>query len=227
MSASMGPLVALALATPVWGFALTPPMLTAPSILPDQVAQLGGMESIEAEVEARVLEAQRAEAFDATVMDWTVGLQVATTAALAVTGTLGFIQFSDEYGFHERWTQTACATGEAVLDDCGEETPWEHALAAGTSALLLTGTIVASAMVNYDTAVLRDGDWRVYEVTRWIALGLTGLQALGGFLLANAVDFGWADPQEDFQTLQGFAGAHLALGVTALGANVLNSILLF
>ena len=223
----MGPLVALALATPMWGLALTPPVLAAPSIGPAPIAQLGGMEDLEAEVERQVQEAQHAEAFAATVMDWTHGLQVATTVALAVTGTLGVIQFSDEYGFHERWTQTACATGNAVLDDCGDETPWEHALAAGTSALLLTSTIIASLMVDYDTAVLRDGDWRTYEVTRWIALGLTLLQATGGFLLANAVDFGWADEQEDFATLQAFAGAHMALGITALGANLVDSILLF
>lgn len=223
----MNTLIALALATPVWGFALQPPVLAGPSVLPEHAAQYEATGELEVETDRRMADARHAEHVNATAMDWTRGLNVATSLALAITGTLGLIQFGDEYGFNDRYGETACANGDAVLNDCGDETPWEHAVAAGTSAVLLVSTIVVSTLIDYDTAVLRDGDWRTYEVTRWLALALTGLQAIGGFLLANAVDFGWADEQEDFETLQAFAGAHLALGVTALAVNVANSILLF
>ena len=226
MWVGMNTLIALALATPVWGFALQPPTWTSPSILPEQVAQYETPTRVVIDTEVPSDQAFR-EAHASTMMDWTRATSLATSIAFAVTGVLGFIQFSDEYGFNDRWTQTACATGEAVLDDCGDETPWEHALAAGTSASLLVTQFGISTAVDFDIAARRDGDWRTYEVTRFIALAMGVLQGLGGFLLANAIDFGWADEQADFDTLQAFAGAHMALGGATLGMNVANTILLF
>ena len=39
----MGTLAALVLATPIWGFALTPPTVAAPAIVAEQVAQMRTM----------------------------------------------------------------------------------------------------------------------------------------------------------------------------------------
>ncbi|MDQ3032357.1 MAG: hypothetical protein M3Y87_08085 [Myxococcota bacterium] len=162
-----------------------------------------------------------------TLMDWTRGLNVATTLALAVTGVLGFIQFGDEYGFNDAYDQTACATNDAVLGYCAEETPWAHAIAAGTSATLLVSSFAVSTQIDFDQAARHDSDWRVYETTRWIALGMGVLQAAGGFFLANSVRWGWLDEQQDFDTMQALAGGHMALGVATLGINAANSLLLF
>lgn len=225
----MSTLVALALATPVWGFALAAPPPASPAIFPPaQVAQVETTVDLPVEYDYETVEsATFAERHASTMMDWTRGVNLATTLALAVTGVLGAIQFHDEYGFHDAYDQTACARGDAVLDACGEQTPWAHALAAGTSASLLISSFGLSTAVDFDIAARRDGDWRVYETTRWIALGMGALQAVAGFFLANSVRFGWLDEQQDFQTMQALAAGHMALGAATLAVSTANTILVF
>lgn len=219
----MHTLAAWMLATPIWGFALQVP-LASPSILPEQVAQV---RTTEVQLETRPSPSTfDAEAHNRTMMDWTRVLNGATTVALTVTGVLGFIQFGDEYGFHSDYTNTACANGDAVLGYCGEETPWAHLLGAATGASLLISSFGVSTAVNFDRAARVDSDWRIYEVTRWVALGMGVLQGLAGFLIANAVRFDWADQQNDFDVLQGLAIGHMTLGVATLGMNAINSALI-
>ena len=64
------------------------------------------------------------------------------------------------------------------------------------------------------------------EAIEWVAPDPGGFDAL---LLtsANAVRFGWANPQHDFTTLEGFALGHMCLGAAILGLETFNSILLF
>lgn len=221
----MNSIVALALSTPIWGFSLQPPMAEAPAILPAHAAQmsvaLDGELAHEAELDAS------AESRNATMMDWTRNVSLGTVAVFAVAGTLGFIQFADEYGFHGDPSQTACANGDAVFSDCGEATPWPHLLAVGATAGLGLTTFVLSTQVDYERAARRDADWRTYEVTRWVGLGMFAAQAAGGFLLANATRFGWADEQRDFDTLQALAGAHMAWGTATLGMEVYNTAIMF
>jgi hypothetical protein len=212
----METLAALALATPIWGFALDVPRAAPDLALP--AAQ------IEAAVE---VQGPAAEAHTLTMMDWTRGFTLATMAAFAATAVLGFVQFADEYGFHERYEETACATGQSVMGYCGEATPWPHLLAAGTTAGLGLTTFVLSTQIDYDVAERHDSDWRIYETTRWIGLGMFAAQAALGFLLANAIRFGWADPQGDFETLQALSFAHMGLGVATFGLETFNSILIF
>lgn len=226
----MDALVALALSTPIWGFALQPPV-AVPSVVPEQVAQVRTVvvdEEIPAGYEYDV--DVRADAHNDAMMNWTRGLQVSTTVAMLITGALGIVQFYDEYGFHDEYSETACARGRgnAVFDYCGDSTPTPHLIGAAGSATALLGTIIFSTQVDYDLAARRDGDWRTYEVTRWIALALGLAQGLAGALLAN-----WEkleDPTEyanSFDLRQGFAVAHMALGVANVGMNVANSILIF
>lgn len=224
----MQTLIALALATPVWGFALQAPVPAAPRLVPVQLAQVEASAALGVDYDHGMPQPTASDlARNSALMDWTRGLSVATTLALAATGVLGFIQFGDEYGFNDEYDQTACATNDAVMGYCGDETPWPHAIAAGTSAALLVTTVAVSTQIDFDLAARQDSDWRVYETTRWIALGLAVLQATGGFLLANAERWGWLDQQQDFDTMQVLAGGHLALGVATLGVNAANSILLF
>jgi hypothetical protein len=221
----MNPLAVIALATPLWGFQLAPPAV--PSGVLDVVpADYGGAHGTMGDVFTTEEDA-RAEAHNRTMMDWTRDMSVASTVALAVTGVLGFVQFGDEYGFHGRYVDTACAQGTPALHTCGGETPWVHATAAGTTAVLSTTTLVLSSQVDFDRAARMDGDWRTYETTRWVQFGMLLLQALGGFLLANSVRFGWANEATDFNTLQGFAAAHMVLGAATLGMQLYNTILLF
>jgi hypothetical protein len=223
----METLVALALATPIWGFALQPPALPAPSLLPAHVAQLESTARADMQMQPAAPGEAFREAHVSTMMDWTRATNLAASVAFGVTAVLGLIQFSDEYGFNSSRAETACETGNAVLSRCGRETPWEHALAAGTSASLLVTSFGLSTAVDFDLASQRDGDWRTYEVTRFVVLGMVLAQALGGFLLANSERFGWLDRQGDFEVMQGLALGHLALGAATLGLQVANTILVF
>ena len=223
----MGTLAALALATPIWGFALTPPTVGAPAIVPEQVAQMRTTTD-EGNAIVRLADPRAMPAPAVTpAMDWTRYLSLVTMAGFAATLTLGAIQFADEYGFNARYTQTACATGDAVLDYCGESTPWAHLTAALGTATLGIATLFASTQVDYDHAERVDRDWRIYEVTRWIGLVTVGIQAIFGFFVANAVRFGWADEQRDFATLQTLAGVHLGWGVLTAGMEAFSTALLF
>jgi hypothetical protein len=218
----MHPLVALALSTPIWGLSLHAPMALA-SVAPPPIAQVE-------DVEAPVIPADafaHGAAYDRTTMDLTRAFQLGATVAMAGTNVLGLIQFGDEYGFHRDLTDTACATHDAVLDDCGQATPVAHLVAAGGTAGLGVAAFVFSTQIDYDVASRFDGDWRTYEVTRWLGLGMNALQAVFGFFLANAIRFGWADPQRDFDVLQGFAIGHAALGIATLGVETYNTALLF
>ncbi|UJR83269.1 hypothetical protein [Sandaracinus amylolyticus] len=217
----MSGLAALVWTTSVWGLALQPPsMPVALTLAP--IAQLE--ETTELSLDA---EALRAEQHDATMREWTRTMSAVTVAVFAVAGTLGALQFHDEYGFHDDYADTACARGDALLDHCGEQTPWAHLIAVGATAGLGLTTFVLSTQVDYDIASRHDEDWRIYEVTRWVGLGMFVVQAIGGFLIANAERFGWADPQDDFDTMQGLAIAHLGLGAATFGLEVFNTLILF
>ncbi|MDQ3032017.1 MAG: hypothetical protein M3Y87_06345 [Myxococcota bacterium] len=222
----MNTLVALALSTPIWGFSLQPPT-AAPSIVPQHAAQVSIAIDDELSRDAELEASAAAAATDTTMMDWTRNMSLASVAAMAVAAGLGLTQFADEYGFHGAQSRTACANGDAVFSDCGDETPWPHVLAVGATAGLGLTTFVLSTQVDYEAAARRDGDWRIYEVTRWVGLGMFVVQAAGGFLLANAVRFGWADEQRDFGTLQALAAGHMAWGVATLGLETYNTAIMF
>jgi hypothetical protein len=220
----MNPLLAVAFVTPIWGFALHPPAALS-SIAPEQVAQVRTAE-VRVPPPDSTLVARTAH--NDTMMDLTRGFQLAANLSMAVTAVFGAIQFGDEYGFHRDYYQTACATGDAVFNDyCGRTTPVAHLAAAGATAGLGATSFLISTQVDFDLAARRDGDWRTYEVTRWVELGMVAIQALGGFFIANAVRFGWANQQADFDVLQGFAIAHMAWGAATLGMETYNTALLF
>lgn len=229
----MQTLIALTLATPVWGFALEAPVLAGPILLPQQLAQVDTSRELHVPEDYSGLEGvpepvlSDAERDTLTMMDWTRGLTVATSVAMAATAVLGAIQFRDEYGFHDEWLETGCARGDTIFGWCGSETPWAHAILAVTSAGLLISSVVVSTQIDFDIAARRDRDYRAYETTRWIALGMGALQALAGFFIANSVRWDWLDEQQDFDTLQGLAIGHMALGLATFGINTANAVLLF
>ena len=226
----MNSLFALALSTPIWGFSLTPPVLGAPEVLPDVASQVRTV-VVEDDYDYRIDTAAEAsdEARNLALMDWTRALNVTTTLVMAVTGAFGFIQFYDEYHFEDEYADTPCGQGQgnSVFDYCGESTPVPHLIGAGLSAGALITTFSVSTQIDFDRAARRDGVWRTYETTRWIALALGILQAGAGAFLANADRLDILDYEDDFDVMQGFAVAHMALGAANVGMNLANSILLF
>ena len=215
----MPALLTLLLATPLFGLSLRAPDVS-PVLAPETFA---------AESASRTLdeEAVRADADTRTIMEWTRALHLGATVTLGGAVVVGGIQFGDEYGFHGGRAETACANNSAVLNDCGGETPWPHALLGGTAAVLGISALLASTQVDFDRASRIDSDWRIYEVTRWATLGLFLLQGAIGFIGANAVDFGWAHPDRHFTTLQSLATAHLVLGGALTVLEAVNTALLF
>ncbi|UJR83138.1 hypothetical protein [Sandaracinus amylolyticus] len=216
----MGTLAALLVATPVWGFALQPP-LAMNAIAPEIAAQLA------ATADPELALAPREDPLQQEKIQWTRAIVFSTALAMATTAVIGAIQFADEYGFHDSYYDTACAQGTGVFDRCGEEVPWQHAVAAGITAGGLIFATLKSFFIDFDGVARVDSDWRIYETTRWVALGMGVVQAIAGVLISNAVRFGWADQVEDFDTLQALAIGHLAFGAATLGVQVANSILLF
>jgi hypothetical protein len=223
----MDTLFALALSTPIWGFSLQPPVMAAPDVAAAQVAQV---EVVEAEVPPDLRVDRWQESHNASMMNWTRAFQISTTIAMAATGALGFIQFHDEYGFHDDYVDTQCglgAQGDPILDYCGEETPWPHLIGAGARGAAVLGSLFVATAGDFDRASRRDADWRVFEVTRWVALGLGVLQGAAGALLANAQRAGWLTYEDDFDLMQGLAITHMALGAANVGMNLANTILIF
>lgn len=213
----------LFLATSIWGFTLQPPASISTITAPQLPQVRAGMPALTLEDEHRAAEVAR----NNTIMDWTRGMELAGTISLAVTAVFGAIQFGDEYGFHGDYSQTACANGDPVFDYCGRSTPVPHLTAAGVAAATGLTAFILSTQVNFDLAAAIDGDWRTFEVTRWVGLGMTVAQAILGFFVANSIRFGWLNEVNDFDTLQGLAAGHLALGVATLALETYNTILLF
>jgi hypothetical protein len=214
--------MAVALATPIWGFSLAPPaaLFTAPPV------RLGELSFAATRSSVASLDAGH-DGHDATMMDWTRALELTSTVAMAITTAFGFVQFADEYGFHDAYTQTPCATGQALLDDCGQSTSIPHLASALTTAALGASALVVSTQVDFDQAWRIDGDWAEYDLVRWLGVGMLVVQAVYGALLANAVRFGWADAQHDFPTLQGLAAGHLLWGMATLVVQTYETALVF
>lgn len=216
----MPTLAALVLATPIFGFSLTPPVLPTPGLVPDVVAQLApGAPDPETLGDAEVA-AQLRQRRDIAMVHRAFG--VATWLAMATTAVLGFIQFGDEYGFHGSRPETACGQQTAVLQEFCDGTPWPHAVAGITTAVLYFTTFGLSfAMPDPLDIEHQDSAWagrvRAHRMLRWVHLGGMILQMLVGVVIANPSTFG-IDRDADFDTLQGLAGLHMGIGIATFGA---------
>jgi hypothetical protein len=173
----MSTLAALTLATPIFGFALTPPSgapLASPppgTLLQVPVfAQVGGGEG-EAEAPADEEAEPRAESEDAGVAaeepgggdrsDLAAQLRqrqdlaavhrafgIATWGSMLVTVVLGAIQYYNLYGFGASLENTPCVTGDAIFGQ-GQcwGHPWPHRIAALTTTALYATTFTLSFLL--------------------------------------------------------------------------------
>ncbi len=132
---------------------------------------------------------------------------IATWASMAVTAVLGWIQFADEYGFHSNENETACANGNAVMQDFCTGVPWPHAIAGGTTAALYFTT--AGLSLAMPAPLEPSADLEIHKTLRWIHLATMIATAVFGAVTANI--------ETDFGTRQALAIVHQGLAVTTFG----------
>lgn len=234
----MGSLTALLAATPLFGFALTPPTDAAPpaSLLvglgPAQVAAA----DLELDEELEAEEGDEASGGGSDMATYAATLReraevisihkplgIATWASMTATVLLGTIQYYNLYGFFAGQDSNPCVEGGAIFGQgqCSG-TPWPHLTSALITAGLYTGTFVASLLMP-DPDGLDEGDseyaqnLRLHKLLRWVHFGGMIAQFALGIIVANADRFG-LDRANDYGTLQAISTVHLLTGFVTYGA---------
>lgn len=237
----MGPLTVLALATPIFGFALAPPAVTAlPQSAVPVVAQMEGSVDLEAssdgessadaDAEAKGPVASQATSKDEYVLQLrkrakiakvhrTLG--IATWAAMAITVITGTIQYRNLYGGGEL-AKTPCVQGNAWPN---QNQCYGRELIHGipgfvTAGLYFTTMSLAWAMPDPDKADQGNSKFaktvRTHKILRWVHLTGMVAQIALGIVMANPRLA--LDRTEDYDKLQALSRAHLGLGFATWGA---------
>ncbi len=237
----MGTFTALVLATPIFGFALSPPSVASlPATALPVVAQIEA--SFDSEVEASdeqtvaalppepvvggpgspgYVQALRKRARLAKVHR-TLG--IATWAAMGVAVIAGTIQYRNLYGapFVTELEDTPCVQGDPWINknQCSG-TPWFHAITGfGTGALYVATLSLAAVMPDPDRASVGDSKYaktvRTHKVLRWVHLSGMVAQMVLGIVIANS-GLG-LDRANDYGTLKALSGLHLGTGLVTFGA---------
>lgn len=234
----MGSLAALLAATPMFGFALTPPDAAVPpaalwaGIAPMQISADDGEEALEDEEAleeeeaggggdmadyARILR-ERSE-----VISIHKPLGIATWASMTATVILGGIQYHNLYGLFSSQGSTPCEEGSAIFGQgqCSG-TPWPHLISAFMTTGLYTATFVASLLMPEPDGV-DEGEseyaknLRLHKLLRWVHFGGMVAQIALGILVANGDRFG-LDRANDYGTMQALSTVHMTIGLVTWGA---------
>lgn len=230
----MPTLVALALATPIFGFALQPPIDAMPSLAPPIAMQLAEG----AEPTWRALEAaedpdlRQALQIRLVMADAMTVLGISAAVAMATSLVFAAIDFRDQYGLHGSRSETPCARGDAIFPEYCDGIVLPHAIASGaTTGLYVTTSLLGILMPD----PLHAGDQpgahgdrvRTHRTVRWVTSTLMIVQAVLGFLVSYSDELG-IDSSQDFELMQGLAIARIATGAAALTSlAVQGSIMLF
>jgi hypothetical protein len=230
----MGPLTALALATPIFGFALAPPDLAALSQAAAPAAHVASAVSLEASAEGDSAGPSAAPTDQPTYVTQlrkrakiakihrTLGIATWATTTLAVIA--GTIQYRNLYGapFATELADTPCVTGKAWpnQEQC-YGAPLLHAIPGFVAGGLYFTTMgLAWAMPDPDNASKGDSKFaknvRTHKALRWVHLTGMVAQMVLGIVIANP-RIG-LDRAEDYDKLKKLAGFHLASGYITLGA---------
>lgn len=204
---------ALLLATPIFGFALTPPTAQALDLV--DVPALVDVGVVEASAEPTPRDEHQAalERRD-SLRVWHIVSGNATWFATTLTTVLGILTYRDRYGGGEEG-ETPCARGDTILRQrhC-TGTPLPHAIGAGLLTLSFAATF-SLGLAMPDPLATADSDTghgrrlRRHKALRWVLLGLVVAQSLLGAISANVVD--------GFDARRNTATAHLALGLATWG----------
>jgi len=223
-------LTALALATPIFGFALTPPSdadlaggelsLTSPvpsfvlvsHDVEEEPPPAGDLDDFAAQLRAR----RELGAIHR-------GFGIATWGAMLATVVLGFIQYYNLYGAFGGPADTPCVRGEAVFgqDQCYGD-PWVHRIAAWTTTALYGTTFVLSlTMPDPSDLDHARGDLadhvRIHKALRWVHFVGMILQIGLGMVTSQAASWFDIDRANNFETLQALATVHQAIGLVTFG----------
>jgi hypothetical protein len=229
------------LATPFFGFTLTPPTPSALSLptlaqLDETVdASADAAETAPAE-EAGADDAEEGEAApardDAELGELAAQIRqrqelgiihrafgIATWASMLVTVGLGLIQYYNLYGFFGSQADNPCVNGNAVFgqDQCYGD-PWPHRIAAiATTALYSTSFVLSFTLP--DPLGASEGpagaDLELHKTLRWVHLGGMIAQVLLGFMVGQ--NWFGLDRANHFDELQAIATVHQVVGLTTFG----------
>lgn len=230
----MSLLAAVALATPIFGFSLTPP--TAVPLSPAAplfgTAVLAQLDEAAPAVEAEAATPARTAGTASQQMGEQLrqreelgavhrAFGIATWASMLATVVLGMIQYHNLYGWFGSLEDTPCVRGDAVFgqDQCWGD-PWAHRVAAMTTTTLYSATFVLS-FVMPDPLGADEGNGalasnlRMHKALRWVHLGGMIAQMLLGF----AVGQNWfgLDRANDFGAQQALATVHQLVGLATFG----------
>jgi hypothetical protein len=238
----MGPLTALLLATPIFGFSLAPPAALPSSFAPSaEVASAVSLElSADVAADGSTDAAPVGPVADAPKPDTkqyvrdlrkraklanvhrTLGIATWAMTALAVAG--GTVQYRNLYGapFTTGLGDSPCVRGNAwpSQDTCYGQ-PWFHEITGfAAGGLYFTTMALAIAMPDPDHADQGDSKFartvRTHKILRWVHLTGMVTQMVLGIVMANPA-FG-LDRANDYGTLKVLSGIHLASGYVTLGA---------
>jgi hypothetical protein len=239
----MGTLAALLLATPIFGFALTPPPVHGMpvSVMPG-AAQLEASADLDMDGDTSTadtttkappepviggpgspgyVEQVRKRARIAKIHR-TLG--IATWATVGVAAIAGTIQYRNLYGapFVTDREDTPCVQGDAWINQkqCSG-TPWFHAITGFAAGGLYVSTLaLAIAMPDPDHASEGKSKYaktiRTHKALRWVHLAGMVTQMVLGIIIANP-RLG-LDRANDYGTMKALAGLHLVSGYVTLGA---------
>ncbi len=237
----MGTLTALAfsLATPIFGFALSPPSAVA---LPQSVAPVAQIEaSVSATTKGDSEASANAEEDSGPKLSqdqYVIQLRkrakiakihrtlgIATWAMTGVAVVAGTVQYRNLYGvpLSTKLEDTPCVKGNAWpnQDQCSG-TPWFHAITGFSAGGLYFSTLgLAMFMPDPDNASKGNSKFsktlRMHKLLRWVHLAGMLSQMVVGTIIANPGLSG-LDRANDYKTLKALSGFHLGAGYVTLGA---------
>lgn len=230
----MGPLTALVLATPIFGFALAPPHLDGlpqAALSAAQIESSTGFEldtegSAEAEGPTQAAVDDKAQYVSqlrkrAKLAKVHRTLGIATWVSMAIAVASGTVQYRNLYG-GGKLENTPCVQGNAWpnQNQCSGS-PLLHAIPGFvTGGLYFTTMGLEMFMPDPDHASQGDSKFaktlRTHKILRWIHLA--GMLAQIGIGIAIANPGLGLERESDYKTLQALSRAHLGVGYATFAA---------
>jgi hypothetical protein len=221
----MGSLTALLLATPIFGFSLTPPTIADVMDLSAKTA---------AEVQSEDAPAAKTKPADDSQAEYVREIKrrnsiasihrafgIATWVAMTLTVSAGFMDYYNLYGVGASQGKNPCVRGTAIGGDagCSALRPIKDTLAGVTTALYATTFTLSLLMPDPDNLSEGKGEFastlRLHKALRWVHFGGMIAQVVLGIIIANSVG---ADRANHYGTLQALSTVHMGVGLVTYGA---------
>jgi hypothetical protein len=227
----MGSLAVLLLATPIFGFSLQAPALSAGTF--DVSANTAA--AVEVAVAAAAAAAADAPLPLSPQKQYVQEIKrrnsiasihrtfgITTWAAMTATVALGIIDYYNLYGFGAGIGDNPCVKGTAIGGDggCSAFRPLKSIAAYTTTALYATTFTLSLMMPDPDNLSEGKGEFastlRLHKTLRWVHFAGMIAQILIGPVIA--LGLGGLDRANHYSTLQALATVHMGLGLVTWGA---------